>query len=306
MPVDSEPDSGLDTDHPITGNHRPSVRRQKGVKGRRRALHLGRRTAQHLILIFIVLAFFMPFVVMVTTAFKSPDEIFGSVLPKRWVLGNFASALSSMPFLRYLANTLFLVICNVGATLVSCPLVGYALAKLQWRGSRFVLASVLVTMMVPAQVTFIPLYLLWNRLGLVGTYWPLIIPQVFGTPFYIFLMRQFFLGVPTSLREAGHIDGASELRTYFTIMLPQAKAALATVAIFQFVATWTDFLLPLIYLNNSQDYTLSIGLFNFFNQHGVDWGPLMAACIYFTLPTVLVFMVAQRYFVSGIATRGMK
>jgi len=190
--------------------------------------------------------------------------------------------------------------------MISCPLVAYSLAKLRWRGRNVVFGTVLSTMMLPSQVTFIPLYLLWDRIGAVGTFWPLIIPAFFGHPFYIFLLRQFFMGVPDSLREAGLLDGASELRIYLQVILPQAKAALATVAIFQFVATWTDFLLPLIYLNTQSNYTLSIGLYNFFGEHGVAWGPLMAACLIFTLPAVVIFMVAQRYFVQGIAVTGMK
>src|SRR5690606_475622 len=203
-------------------------------------------------------------------------------------------------------NTALLVLLNVAGTLVSCPLVAYGLAKLHWRGRSVIFFTVLATMMLPAQVTFIPLYLLWDRVGAVGTFWPLIIPAFFGTPFYIFLLRQFFAGVPDSLREAGLIDGASELRISLQLVLPQAKPAIATVAIFQFVATWTDFLLPLIYLNSEERYTLSIGLYSFFGQHGVEWGPLMAACLIFTVPALAIFVVAQRYFVQGIAVTGMK
>jgi multiple sugar transport system permease protein len=276
---------------------------------RRRRRYLGRQLTHHLILIVICLAILVPFAVMVTTAFKTPDDIFGvppKLLPKHWVLSNFSEAVRAMPFFRYLANTALLVVLNVLGTLISCPLVAYGLAKLRWRGQGVVFGTILATMMLPAQVTFIPLYLLWNRAGAVGTLWPLIIPAFFGSPFYIFLLRQFFTGVPDSLREAGLLDGASEFRIYWRIVLPQAKPAIATVAIFQFVATWTDFLLPLIYLNTQQNYTLSIGLYNFFGEHGVAWGPLMAACLIFTIPALIVFMVAQRYFVQGIAVTGMK
>lgn len=271
--------------------------------------YLGRRAGRHIILILICAAFLAPLAVMVTTAFKTPQDVFHSppqFLPSHWVTANFRQAVSSMPFFRYLGNTALLVVANVAGTLFSCPLVAYALAKLRWRGRNIVLGTVLATMMLPAQVTFLPVYLLWNKLGAFGTFWPLIIPQFLGTPFYIFLLRQFFTGVPDSLREAARIDGASELRTYVRIMLPQAKPALATVAVFQFVATWTDFFLPLIYLNDNSKYTLSIGLYSFFGQHGVAWGPLMAACLYFTIPAVIVFMAAQRYFVRGISITGMK
>jgi len=246
---------------------------------------------------------------MITTAFKTPQDVFRvppRLLPERWVLSNFVEAVRAMPFLRYLANTVFLVVLNVVGTMISCPLVAYGLAKLAWKGRNAVFGTVLATMMLPAQVTFIPLYLMWNKVGAEGTFWPLIVPAFFGTPFYIFLLRQFFMGVPDSLREAGLIDGASELRVYWRIILPQAKPALATVTIFQFVATWTDFLLPLIYLNSQDKYTLSIGLYSFFGSHGVAWGPLMAACLIFTVPAVAIFMIAQRYFVQGIAVTGLK
>lgn len=271
--------------------------------------YLGRRLTHHLILIAISVGFLVPFAVMITTAFKTADDIFRvppQLLPDRWVLSNFVEAVQAMPFLRYLGNTVFLVLLNVLGTLISCPLVAYGLAKLRWRGRNAVFATVLTTMMLPAQVTFIPLYLLWDRVGGVGTFWPLILPAFFGTPFYIFLLRQFFAGVPDSLREAGLLDGASEFRIYLQLILPQAKSAIATVAIFQFVATWTDFLLPLIYLNSEERYTLSIGLYSFFGQHGVAWGPLMAACLIFTLPALVIFMITQRHFVQGIAVTGLK
>lgn len=293
-----------DTLVPAQGASRRLVPRQRSTRR-----HVGSKLVRHLVLIVIVGIFMVPFIVMITTAFKTPDDIFTvppRLWPEEWVLDNFVEATRAMPLLRYFGNSLFLVVLNVVGTLLSCPLVGYALAKLQWRGRGVVLATVLGTMMLPPQVTFIPLYLLWNDLGLVGSYWPLIIPHFLGTPFYIFLMRQFFMGIPDSLREAAIIDGASELRAYFQIMLPQAGPALATIAVFQFVATWTDFLLPLIYLNDNEMYTLSIGLYGFFSEHGVAWGPLMAACLTFSLPAVLLFIVAQRYFVQGVATSGLK
>lgn len=269
--------------------------------------YLGRRASQHAILVLIAAAFMVPLVVMVLTAFKAPSDVFNShLLPRHWDTSNFLKATRAMPLIRYLGNTALLVIANVAGTLISCPVVAYSLAKLRWRGRTVTLGTVLATMMLPPQVIFIPQYLLWDKIGLVGTFWPLIIPQFFGTPFYIFLLRQFFTGIPDALREAARIDGASELRIYAQIMLPQAKPALATIAVFQFVATWTDFLLPLIYLRDNSMYTLSVGLYNFFGEHGVQWGPLMAACTYFTIPAIVVFVIAQRYFVRGITVTGLK
>ena len=254
-------------------------------------------------------AFLFPFLVMVATAFKGPTDVFSlppRFFPVRWVTDNFAAALAQMPFLRYLANTIVISGLAVVGTLFSCPLVAYSLTKIRWAGRGPIFVLILATMMLPPQTTLIPLYLAWDRLGLTGTFLPLVVPAFLGTPFFIFLLRQFMITIPDSLLEAARLDGASELRVYWSIVLPLARPALATVAVFQFVWAWTDFLLPLIYLNDSSKYTLSIGLYNFFSDHGVDWGPLMAASVIFTIPVLVVFLLGQRYFVEGVATTGLK
>lgn len=257
----------------------------------------------------VVAGFAFPFAIMVTTSFKTTGDIFHApprFLPTEWTLANFTSAFEQMPFWRYLGNTVLLCGLNVLGTLFACPLVAYSLSKLAWRGRGPLLVLVLATMMLPPQVTLIPIYLIWNHLHAVNTYWPLVIPAFCGTPFLIFMIRQFLITVPNELLEAARIDGASELRIYRSIVLPMARPALATAAVFQFVWTWTDFLNPLIYLNDTSKYTLSIGLYNFFSEHGVEWGPLLAACVLFTIPAFLIFLACQRYFVEGIATRGFK
>lgn len=272
-------------------------------------LRFARRVWPAALVLVMAGLFLLPFVVMVTTAFKPPTEVFSlptRLLPQQWTLDNVGQAFEAMPFVRYGANTVFVSGMTVLGTLIACPLVGYSLAKLRWRGRGPLLVLVLATMMIPPQVTIIPLFLLWDRLGLIGTYVPLILPAFFGTPFFIFLMRQFFLGIPNDLLEAARIDGASETRIYLQLVLPLAKPALATIAVFQFIFTWTDFFNPLIYLNNADSYTLSVGLYAFFNERGVDWGPLMAASVLFTLPALFVFILAQRFFVEGIATTGFK
>jgi multiple sugar transport system permease protein len=180
------------------------------------------------------------------------------------------------------------------------------MSKIRWRGRNLLLLLILSTMMLPPQVTLIPLYVLWSKIGLVGTYWPLLIPQFFGLPFFVFMLRQFFMGIPDELLDAARVDGASEFKVYRTIALPLARSALVTVAIFQFMWTWTDFLLPLIYINDPRRYTLSIGLYNFFSEHGVDWGALMAASTLMSLPLVALFFFAQRQFVQGVTLTGVK
>ncbi|WP_214326333.1 carbohydrate ABC transporter permease [Nonomuraea sediminis] len=254
-------------------------------------------------------AFLLPFVVMVATSFKSPQDVFAfppRLLPQHWVSDNYAEATRVMPFWRYLLNTVWLCAVTMAGSVLSCPLVAYALSKLRWRGRGVVFFLVVATMMLPPQVTLIPVYLVWNKLGLAGTYWPLVVPSFLGTPFFIFLLRQFLMNVPDELLEAARIDGASEFAIYWRLVLPLTRPALITVAVFQFVWTWTDFLSPLIYLNDTSQYTLSIGLYNFFSEHGVAWGPLMAACLMFAAPALVIFVLGQRYFVDGIATSGLK
>ena len=259
--------------------------------------------------IALAIVFVFPFVIMLTTAFKEVADIFSApptLLPANWTLDNFGEAFDKIPFVRYLANTLFVSGLSVLGTIVSCPLVAYALAKVRWRGARPLLIVVLLTMMLPPQVTLIPIFLIWNGLGAVGTYLPLIVPAFLGTPFLIFMIRQFLLSVPDELIEAARIDGASEFRTYFSIVLPIARPAIVTAAVFQFVWSWTDFLNPLIYLGDPEQYTLSIGLYSFFGENDVSWGPLMAACVMFTLPALLIFLVGQRFFIGGLSAGALK
>ncbi len=277
---------------------------------RRRSLRRTlRRYRQQISVILLALVFLFPLLVMLSTAFKTPDDIFSSpptLLPSEWTLDNFSEAFAQIPVWRYLANTLFVSGMSILGTVISCPLVAYALAKVRWRGARPLLILVLATMMLPPQVTLIPLFLVWNGLDATNTYLPLIVPAFLGTPFFIFMIRQFLLAVPDELIEAARLDGASEFRTYATIVLPLARPAIVTAAIFQFVWAWTDFLNPLIYLNDQSTYTLSIGLYAFFGENDVAWGPLMAACAMFTLPAVAIFLIGQKFFIGGASAGALK
>lgn len=275
----------------------------------RRPRRAARRIRQQISVALLALVFLFPLLVMLSTAFKTPDDVFSSpptLLPSEWTLDNFAEAFAQIPVWRYLGNTLFVSGMSILGTVISCPLVAYALAKVRWRGSRPLLILVLATMMLPPQVTLIPLFLVWNGLEATNTYLPLIVPAFLGTPFFIFMIRQFLLAVPDELIEAARLDGASEFRTYATIVLPLARPAIVTAAIFQFVWAWTDFLNPLIYLNDQSTYTLSIGLYAFFGENDVAWGPLMAACVMFTLPAVVIFLIGQRFFIGGASAGALK
>ncbi|WP_337002156.1 MULTISPECIES: carbohydrate ABC transporter permease [unclassified Microbacterium] len=283
--------------HAETTVRRPSRRRT------------ARRIRQQISVALLALLFLFPLLVMLSTAFKTPGDVFSSppsLLPTDWTMDNFAEAFEQIPVWRYLANTLFVSGMSILGTVISCPLVAYALAKVRWRGARPLLILVLATMMLPPQVTLIPLFLVWNGLEATNTYLPLIVPAFLGTPFFIFMIRQFLLAVPDELIEAARLDGASEFRTYATIVLPLARPAIVTAAIFQFVWAWTDFLNPLIYLNDQSTYTLSIGLYAFFGENDVAWGPLMAACVMFTLPAVAIFLLGQKFFIGGASAGALK
>lgn len=261
------------------------------------------------LVVALALVFAFPFIVMVATAFKTNGEIFSAppvLLPQTWTLEHFETAINQFPFWRYLGNTMMLAALSVIGTLIASPLVAYSLAKLNWPGRDALFICVLATMMLPPQVTLIPIYMMWNGIGATNSYVPLIVPTLLGTPFFIFLIRQFLMSIPNELIEAAKMDGASEFRVYWDIVLPIARPALVTSAVFQFVWTWTDFLNPLIYLNDESSYTLSIGLYSFLGSHGVQWGPLMAACVLFTLPAVVIFIFGQRYFIGGVAAGALK
>jgi len=283
------------------------VRRRRTPRAQAR--RLSRSTVRYILITVLVLAFLLPFLVMLSTAFKTPGEVFSApptLLPPEWTIENFVKAFDAIPFWLYLGNTLLIAGLSVLGTLIASPLVAYSLAKMKWPGSRSLLVVVLATMMLPPQVTMIPLFLMWNGLGAYNTYLPLIAPMFFGTPFLIFMIRQFLVNVPDELIEAARLDGASEFRIYRSIVLPIARPALVTAAVFQFVWTWTDFLNPLIYLNDPSKYTLSIGLYSFFGQNDVAWGPLMAASVLFTLPALALFLVGQRYFIGGMSAGALK
>jgi multiple sugar transport system permease protein len=259
--------------------------------------------------LLVSLLFIFPFLVMLSTSFKMPEETFSippTLWSDNWVIENYRRVFEAMPFWRYLGNTFFLSMMSVVGTLLSCPPVAYSLAKIRWKGRNLLFILILSTMMLPPQVTMVPVFIMWNKTPLMGTYWPLIIPNFLGTAFFIFLLRQFFRAIPNDLLDAARLDGASEVRIYLNIVLPLSRAALATVGLFAFVWTWVDFLNPLIYLNDASMYTLSIGLYSFFSQHGIEWGPLMAACSIFSIPLVVIFIFAQRQLIEGISLTGLK
>ncbi|MEB5481395.1 carbohydrate ABC transporter permease [Shouchella clausii] len=263
----------------------------------------------HTILILASILFLVPFVWMVSTSFKPITQVFTfppEFLPRPFQWENYIEATKYIPFWTYTWNTAVITGLSTLGVVLSCPLVAYSFAKLRWRGRNTLFAITIGVMMIPTQVTMIPLFLLFNQLGWVGTNLPLIVPAFFGIPFSIFLLRQFFKGLPDTLREAAKIDGASEWRIYWQIMFPLAKPAVLAVALFQFMAAWTDFLGPLIYLTEEATYTLSLGLQQFQNQQGSQWHMMMAVSTLMTLPIIVLFFFMQKTFIRGITFTGIK
>lgn len=268
-----------------------------------------RSIVTHAALILIGLLFLAPFYWLVSTALKPDTQIFK--MPPVWIphpvmWENFPKALDYIPFFQYTFNTLRICLTNVIGVTLSCSLVAYSLAKIPWKGRDVVFYSLIGTMILPGQVTMLPTFMIFKGLGWIGTILPLTVPSFFGGAFYIFLLRQFFLTLPNELSDAARIDGCSEFGIYWRVILPLAKPALATVALFTFVGNWNDFLGPLLYLNDSRTYTLSIGLQRFMGEHSAEWGMLMAASTLMVLPIVVIFFLAQKTFIRGIATTGSK
>ncbi|MFC5402487.1 carbohydrate ABC transporter permease [Cohnella soli] len=268
-----------------------------------------RKSGTHLILFLLGLSFLAPFAWMLLTSLKSLDEISSlpvTIWPKNFEWSNYTEVFSVIPFSKYFLNTLVITLLSVVGQLFSVPLVAYSITKIQWTGGRVIFPIVIATMLIPYQVTMIPVYLIFQKMGLTGSIWPLVLPTFTGAPLYIFLLRQFFMGIPDSLIQAAKIDGASEYRTYWNIVLPLSKPALTSIAIFTFLYTWSDFLGPLLYINDAKKYTLTLGLQAFLAEHYTEWGLLMAASLMFTIPIVVIFFFAQKQFIEGISLTGIK
>ncbi len=276
-----------------------------------------RRLLAHAVIIALCIPFVLPLVWMVSTSLKGDTQIYASSengtafsfanlvpSPVRW--DNYSAALHTVPFATYLRNTLFLCFCNVVGVVFSSALVAYGFARLSFRGKSFLFLLMISTMALPAQVTMVPVFALFRFLGWYGTYLPLIVPSFCASPFFVFLLSQFFKTLPEELAESARIDGAGEFTIFFRIALPLAVPALATCALFQFLYSWNDFFGPLLYINDPESYTLAYGLQQFMSDYGGKWAELMAGATMFTIPVILLFFLAQKTFIQGIATTGSK
>ncbi|HEX7041314.1 MAG TPA: carbohydrate ABC transporter permease [Trueperaceae bacterium] len=255
------------------------------------------------------LAFLLPLVWMLTTALKPDTQLFA--YPPQWIpkppqWRNFVEAIQYFPFWRYFLNSTIVTILAVFGQVFSASIVAYGFARLRWPGREVVFFLVLATLMIPAQVTMIPQFVIFTWLGWVDTLLPLIVPSFFGGgAFNVFLFRQYYRTIPREYNDAARIDGASEWRIFWQIILPQSKPVIATAAIFAFLWTWNDFMGPVIYLHSPENFTLPIGLRAFQQQTGTEWDLLMAASLIVMVPVIALFFLLQRYFVQGMALSGL-
>ena len=267
------------------------------------------RGVVYLLLIALSVVFVAPFVWLVSTSLKPDSQIL--VYPPVWIPSpvrwqNYVEGLTAIPFGLYLLNTLLICAIHVVGAVWSSSMVAYGLSRIPWRGREVLFALIVGTMLLPPQVTMVPVFGIFKTLGWLDTYLPLTVPSFFGGAFNIFLLRQFFRTIPNELTESARLDGASEWDNYRYIVLPLAKPALWTVALFAFIGSWNDYLGPLIYLFDDRKYTLSLGLAMFRNQYGAEWGQMMAVSTIVTVPLIILFFFTQRTFVKGITMTGMK
>ncbi|WP_033212672.1 carbohydrate ABC transporter permease [Kitasatospora phosalacinea] len=273
---------------------------------RRAALHW---VAVHSTAVAAALFFLLPFVfVFLTSVMTDHQALTSDLWPQHWQWSNYGKVWHTPGFLTWWRNTLLYATLGTVLTVVSSLPVAYALAKFRFRGRNLALMAVVAMMMLPPQVTVVPMYLFWaKQLHLTGSLWPLIIPMAFGDAFTIFLLRQFLLTIPKEYVEAARIDGCGELRTLLRVVLPMAKPAIAAVALFQFFSCWNDYFGPQIYASENPDaWTLSYGLESFKGAHHTNWNLTMAATLLVLAPVIVLFFFAQRAFVEGVTLTGVK
>ena len=281
----------------------------------------------HAALVVLSFVYVMPFAWLVTTSLQPDEErsrvppafvpapqrtaeaieeATGSHLAYTPTLLHYRRGVTRVPVPLFFRNTLLVCTLTVIGTILSSSLVAYGFSVLRWPGRDVVFFIMLATMMLPGQVTMVPVFLIWRKLGLVDSFAPLVVPAFLGSPFFIFLFRQFFLTIPRDLIEAARMDGACELRIWGRIVMPLATPAIATVGLFSFLGAWNDFLRPLIYLADQSKYTLSLGLAMFRTQYGSEYGQMMAVATLMVIPIIVLFFFAQKTFIQGIKTSGMK
>jgi len=251
----------------------------------------------------------IPLLWLLRSSLMSTEDMFKLPLilfPKKIRFQNYIEVFTMVPFARFYTNTVFVVIANIVGALISNLMIAYGLTRIEFKGRKLMFSLSIGTLMLPAYVQLIPLFLEWNWFGKINTFLPLIVPAFFGNAFFIFMLCQFLRTIPRDFDEAAFMDGASYPLIIAKIILPLAKPAMAVVAIFQFMFTWNDFMTPLLFLNDMEKYTLAIGIRTFISTYYTPWGVLMAAATLTILPLIVMFFSAQRYFISGLTLGGIK
>lgn len=271
-----------------------------------------RNAGRYSLLLAGAIFFTLPFYWLIVTSLKSDLQILNArylkeiLIPDPIQWSNYPRTLEYVDFGRYFLNSGWVTLLSILGTTISSSLVAFAFGKLKWPGRETCFILLLATMMLPTQVTMIPLYLIFTKIGWVDSLKPLWVPSFFGSAFFIFLLRQFYKSIPQDLMDAAKIDGCGYFQIYLRIMLPLIRPALITIVIFQFLWSWNDFIGPLIYIHNQLQMTLSLGLQALQSANGTEWSMLMAASSMMTLPVILLFFFAQRYFIQGVLLTGLK
>ena len=261
------------------------------------------------VMIVLALIFMIPIIWMLSTSLKGRWEIF--VWPPTWIpetlhWENYADAFTKYPMGRFMLNSGILVVANVIGELLAVPLIAYGFARLRFPGRNILFLVMLGTMMIPGHVKLIPLFTIYHRLGMIDTYWPLILPAFFGNPFFIFLMVQYIKTIPRDLDEAARIDGAGTWTILYRIILPLCKPPMTIIIVYTFWWTWNEFLHPLIYLNTFESFPVQVGLAFFKGRYGVEWNLFMAATLVSILPILILYFFVQKQLIGGIASVGLK
>ncbi len=291
------------------GRKHLQVRAEGRVEWIARRHKIGRQILIYALLVAGAILFLIPFLWMLSTSLKPEHQIY--VFPPIWIpspvaWSNYATTWRSLPFARYVRNSVFVTSMGIVGNVLGSSLAAFAFARLRYPGRHFFFLLMLSTMMVPYWVTIVPTFILFRILGWTNTFAPLIVPGFFAVPFYTFLLRQYFLGVSTELEDAARIDGAGTFRIYAQMIMPLAKPALATVAIFSFVYHWNDLINPLIFITDQSKFTVAVGLAAFRGDYRVKMSHMMAAATMALLPVLIVFFVTQRLFIQGILLSGSK
>ena len=299
----TKPVAGAAASQPVT---QPALLARQSVQRRLGA------AAIYAVLIGMSILFLIPLAWMLSTALKTPGEIF--LWPPKWIpdtllWSNFTRVFTAVPFGHYIRNTLVIVFWNIIGNVASCSLVAFGFARLRFPGRNLLFGVLIATLMIPGTVLMIPTFILFKNLGWYNTYLPLIVPSFFGSAFFIFLLRQYMLTLPLDLDDAARIDGANWLQILLQIILPLCKAPLTIIIVFTFMGQWNDLMGPLIYVNDPDKYTVAVGLAMFKSATmatRTDWSALMAASLMSILPAMVIYYFAQRHLIGGIASVGLK